>query len=338
MSRGHEVSLLSGAWPGAPSHDLVDGVSITRVPGILGLHCYVPLFLRRAGSVEIIVSDLSHVLPWGTHLFSRIPFVNYFRHLHARTLRGQVGPFLARALMAVETSYRLTLGQGKVVTETEFSRDDLVRLGIDRSRVRVIPPGVDLRTFNPGTMTPEPTLVYFAGMRRYKRPEHALQLLSRLRSRGIVATLDFIGDGPSMANLKQLVAENRLTQFVRFWGHVSDRQLVEIVRRAWINVICTQAEGWGLTAIEAAACGVPTVAYSVPGIRTTVMDGISGRLAPSGNVDSLTEAAVAVMAARNELGAKCRRFAEDFSWESTVRSWECLLREELSTANAPDTG
>ena len=77
-------------------------------------------------------------------------------------------------------------------------------------------------------------------------------------------------------------------------------------------------EGWGITNLEAAACGTPVVASRSPGLRESVRDGATGFLTPHGDVAALAAAMRRLAddpALVARLGAEGRRFAETFTWE-----------------------
>jgi len=55
------------------------------------------------------------------------------------------------------------------------------------------------------------------------------------------------------------------------YGHVSEQRKRELYQRAWLNITASSAEGWGLSVMEAAACGTPSIGYDVPGLRDSVL-------------------------------------------------------------------
>ena len=91
-----------------------------------------------------------------------------------------------------------------------------------------------------------------------------------------------------------------------------------MLRRAWGLVFASPKEGWGITNLEAAACGTPVVASNSPGIRESVRDGETGFLVPHGDTKAMA-AAMSQLASDaalvTKLGVQARRFAETFTWE-----------------------
>jgi glycosyltransferase involved in cell wall biosynthesis len=85
--------------------------------------------------------------------------------------------------------------------------------------------------------------------------------------------------------------------------------------------------------MEAAACGTPTVASDSPGLRDSVRDGVTGLLAPHGDVAALAERLALVLAdpdLRERLGAQARNFAEQFSWDRAAARTEAHLQRVAS--------
>ena len=65
---------------------------------------------------------------------------------------------------------------------------------------------------------------------------------------------------------------------------MSEARKIDLLRRAWANVFPSPKEGWGITVVEAAACGTPSLASDSPGLRDSVRHGETGFLVPHGDV------------------------------------------------------
>ena len=107
-------------------------------------------------------------------------------------------------------------------------------------------------------------------------------------------------------------------------GYLSEAEKQAIVRGSLLHLNTSQGEGWGLVVLEAAALGVPTVAYDVEGLRDAVLDGQTGWLVREGEeLADVVERAVKELAdpaRRAEVAAACRDWAARLSWErSTAR-------------------
>ena len=101
------------------------------------------------------------------------------------------------------------------------------------------------------------------------------------------------------------------------------------MRRAWAVVLTSSKEGWGISNVEAAACGTPALVSDNSALRESVRDGETGFLVPHGDVPALARrmlelAGDPALVAR--LGHGARAFAAGLSWERAAQATEAHLR------------
>jgi glycosyltransferase involved in cell wall biosynthesis len=105
---------------------------------------------------------------------------------------------------------------------------------------------------------------------------------------------------------------------------------VNLLRRSWSTAFASPKEGWGITNLEAAACGTPVVASDSPGLRESVRDGETGFLVPHGDVAAMGQRLQRLAQSPDlvrTLGASGRRFAETFTWERAAAETAAHLAE-----------
>jgi glycosyltransferase involved in cell wall biosynthesis len=326
VARGHVVQWVSSSWANAPTHAVVAGIEISRLPTFAGPHLAGALLLNGRSRPDVVVDDLAHALPWCSPLISRIPTVAFFRHLHRRTLPGQVRWPISALLTGVERYYPAIYRGSSFVTESSQSVSDLKQLGVGSSHCVRIPPGVDTNLFRPTAPARTPLFVYFGGLRHYKRPEDSIRALAMYRRSNPVGSLTIVGSGPCIPHLVELVRSEGLQDSVRFVGRLTEPALATLVGSAWANIHCSVAEGWCLSAMEAAACGVPTVAYDVPGIHESVVPGGSGILVDGSSPIGLADALAVVVRDPERWRRGAREHALRFDWNTCTEAWEELLR------------
>jgi glycosyltransferase involved in cell wall biosynthesis len=147
------------------------------------------------------------------------------------------------------------------------------------------------------------------------------------------ARLAIAGAGDYRGALEGLVRSLDLEGRVQFLGRVSEPDKLLLLRRAWALAIASPKEGWGITNMEAAACGTPVVASNSPGICESVLDGRTGFLVPHGDLAALTgafERFAGDPALVATMGAAGRRFAESLTWDRTARETEAHLLNVLA--------
>jgi glycosyltransferase involved in cell wall biosynthesis len=144
------------------------------------------------------------------------------------------------------------------------------------------------------------------------------------------ARLEIAGAGDHRGSLERLAASLDLGDRVTFLGRIGESEKLALLRRAWGLVFTSPKEGWGITNLEAAACGTPVVASDSPGIRESVRHGVTGYLSSHGDVDALAASLRRLAGDRSlveRLGRQARAFAEGFTWERAAVETEDHLRE-----------
>ncbi len=332
VKAGHEVDLLTSSWPGASRHQVIEGIRIHRYGSKFLPHLILPAYLKRHNDADLVIDDLAHAAPWFSPWMTQIPGLAHFAHLHRRTISMEVGRVLSSVMIRLERMYPLLYSDWPFVTYSQSSKMDLVSLGIDERKIAVINPGVDTETFYPSKKSSTPELVYFAGMKKYKRPEHVLLMFSKLRETEKDTHLTMIGSGEMVPYLKKFAQNLNLNGHVTFVEKLNHGQLSKIVAKAWVNIHCSISEGWGMTITEAASSGVPTAAYRVPGVEESIINGRTGILVKNNDYSLLSDAVQVLMRKNKEFSLQCRASAEIHSWESTASRWLSLINQVSDSA------
>jgi len=201
--------------------------------------------------------------------------------------------------------------------------------------IHVIPNGLSADCFGgpadserPDVDADGPVLISVVGrLVAHKRIERVFGLAERLRYRP--ATIEVIGRGPEAAALEEEITVRGLADVVKLRGFLPDAVKRATVAASALHVNTSQGEGWGLCVLEAAALGVPTVAYDVDGLRDAVRDGETGWLVKDGEqIEDATERALKELAdpsRRMEIAAACRLWAARFEWDSSAETLARLL-------------
>lgn len=325
---GHSVQLITSGWPGCAPQALVDGIQVTRVGGRHSFAWQARGAVRlalRAQPFDVVVEDINKV-PLFLPTLTRLPFVAIVPHLFGTTAFAEASLPLASVVWASEQPIPWVYWKAGFHAISESTRDDLVRRGIPADRVVVIHPGVDSVLYRPDPATPRaerPTFLYLGRLKRYKGVEFALRAVAAARQARPDITLDICGQGDDRPRLEALAAEIGLAGAVRFLGFVSEEEKLWLLRRAWAVVFPSPKEGWGITNVEAAACGTPALASDSPGLRESVRHGVTGYLVPHGDSQALANRMLELAADAglvDRLGRAARGFAEGLSWDSAARA------------------
>lgn len=321
VERGHQVEWISANEDNNQKQEVIDGIAVKRIPGNVNVHFKTHSIIREV-EPDVIVDDLGHAVPWGSELLTKIPGTVFFRHLHRRSLKGQVSFPLRVSLSSMEILYPIIYRKWTFVTETDSSIEDLEHLYIDKKRIVKIPPGVDSNMFKPLQRTEDPTLVYFGGFRDYKRPWESLYVLKEILRNNDRITLKMIGSGPSLSYTKLIARRLGIAKNVQFLGRLDTYRLAEIVGRAWVNIHSSVTEGFGYSILESSAAGTPTVAYEVPGVKDVVKDGVNGYLIKEKRRDLMAMKVLDIINDIDNLSNLSMSEAIKYSWDKATNKWE----------------
>src|SRR5678816_833982 len=153
---------------------------------------------------------------------------------------------------------------------------------------------------------------------RYKGVDVLLDAFAALRRKLPDAQLWIVGDGPHKAALEERAAKLGLADAATFFGFVPSAEKVARLSAAHVAVCPSPKEGWGLTVVEANACGTAVVASRSPGLVDSVRDGETGLLVPHGDVPALADALARVLTdaqLRESLETKGLAWSQTFTWD-----------------------
>ena len=317
---GIEIHLVTVNPGNLLDYENVDGIITHRIKGNIKTHLYVGKMIKKINP-DVIIDDMGHAVPWFSPWFTDKKVIVFFMHLHARSLPGQVNFFLAKMITFIEKLYPFIYKNSIFVTESDTSEIDLINLGINKNRIVRIPPGVDLDLFHRGKKTDNVQLVYFGGLRKYKRPEYAITVYENLSQKVDNLKLIIAGDGPVLNEIKEEIQDKNYN--IDFTGRVDYDNLAKIIRESWVNLHFSVTEGWGYSIMESSASGTPTVAFSVPGVVNTINNDCNGFLVSS--IDEFTDKILYIIKNEDKFIVNSRKFAENFTWEESVDLWYKLL-------------
>jgi N-acetyl-alpha-D-glucosaminyl L-malate synthase BshA len=138
----------------------------------------------------------------------------------------------------------------------------------------------------------EKILVHLSNFRPVKRTGDVVRIFSRI-ARELPARLLMIGDGPDRSAAEWIAHRKGIQDRVHFLGKQSS--VSEILPLADLLLMPSELESFGLAALEAMACRVPSIATRVGGVPELIEDGVSGRLLPVGDVERMAGAAVELL-------------------------------------------
>jgi glycosyltransferase involved in cell wall biosynthesis len=344
--RGHQVTLLTCGWPGAEARLTLDGMDVHRVAS---RYSFGPAAIRAARRLlrrerfDVLVEALNKV-PIFSPVWSSVPPVVLVHHLFGASAFEEAPIPIAAATWLLERPVPRVYRGVPVQAISHSTADDLVARGLRSEDIEVIHPGVDVDFYSPSPSDPrldQATFLYLGRLKRYKRIDLVLRALAMVRQRGIDVRLIVAGRGEQEVELRSLADSLETSSAVDFAGFVAEDEKRTLFRQCWANVFVSPKEGWGITNLEAAACGTATIASDSPGLRESVVHETTGILVRHGDVEALAVALTRLARNRrltDELGRAAREFARRFTWDSAAdRTAAHLLGVLRRQTNVPAT-
>ncbi len=322
VARGWRVTWLASGFPGGASESEHRGIRVVRRGRWWDFNWVVPGVLRRefsAPAPDLVVEDINKV-PCLTPWWTKAPCAVIVPHLFGTAAFQEAALPVALYVLALEALIPWVYRGAPFVVISESTRDDLVARGIARRRITVVHCGLDHHAYRSDPTvgkSGQPTLLFVGRLRRYKGVDWVMRALPAVIRRVPGARLQVIGDGPFEPQLRRAAARLGVADAVDFLGFLPRAEKVRHMQRAWALVQPSPKEGWGLTVVEAGACGTAVVAADSPGLRDSVRRDETGLLVPYGDDRGLAEALVRVLedrALRERLAAAGQAWAARFSW------------------------
>ena len=173
-------------------------------------------------------------------------------------------------------------------------------------------------------------MIHLSNLRPVKQVDAVVRVFARIRSR-VRARLVIVGEGPDLGRAEQLIDELGIRADVELIGESQD--VVGLLSVSDLFLLPSLQESFGLSALEAMACGVPVVASNVGGLPEVVTDGVTGFLHPPDHVAAMADSAITLLsdpALHARMAAEGARLAaERFSSDRIVPQYEAVYEQAL---------
>ncbi|HEV7870820.1 MAG TPA: glycosyltransferase [Modestobacter sp.] len=362
-ARGHEVTVHTRR-DDADLPDRVrtaDGYDVAHVPA--GPATVIPkdeLLQYMATFADVLHAewaatrpDVVHAHFWMSGLASvqaaaglGIPVLQTFHALGSVKRRHQ-GDADTSPEQRIDLERGLCAGVDHVVATCTDEVFELRRLGLSSDRVSIVPCGVDTAVFTPrGPIAPRsdrPRLLVLGRLVERKGQEDAVRALAAVPAAELVVVggppTDELDGDPEVCRLRDVAADLGVADRLIFTGSVSRADVPGWIRSADVVLAVPWYEPFGITPLEAMACGRPVVATAVGGLVDSVADGVTGDLVPPRDAAALGEALAALLADEERRvaygAAGVRRARTRYRWSRVVADTDAVYRQVLA-ARAPE--
>lgn len=346
--RGAEVTFVTSRERGQARSETREGITLHRMGGIFTRYPRVLAWLlahRRRFDVAI---DCMNGIPFFSPLVlpRRTPVICVVHHVHDQQFFVHFPTWLATIGKILEGPVARRCYRHRAVVAVSPSTVSAMRERLGwTGPIFVVPNGSPPVNPVPAPRdgadpvpeaAGEPAIVCVGRLSAHKRVERVVDIAAGLRERWPNLKIHIVGRGAAAGPLAERIREQGLEDHVRLHGFLSAPAKSALLASAWLHVSASQFEGWGLSVIEAAAVGLPTVAFNVDGLRDAIRDDVTGWLAAEdedlADVVGRALKELSHPGRRAEMRAACAAWACRFTWaDSGERMARLILAERAAS-------
>ena len=274
-------------------------------------------------------------VPWLSPLWCRKPRNTFLHHIHGPMWDQMLPGLLAPVGRVIEARLAPPFYRGSLtMTPSDATRDELLHLGFRPKNVIAVNNGID-EMFTPGgELAAVPTIVSVGRLAPVKRQDELIEAVVLAKQRVPELQLKIVGDGPLRPELERRIERHHADKWITITGRLTHEELISLYRSSWLVASASLAEGWGLTLTEAAACGTPAVATDINGHRSSVVDGVTGVLAPLDRLGDTIADVLLDPIRRKSLAQAALERAGTLTWESSARGVLAGLHSQVMAKSA----
>jgi glycosyltransferase involved in cell wall biosynthesis len=283
---GSTVTLFTNRFPGCEPESAINSIRVVRRghPLTQWLHAY--LFDRKEGPFDLVVEEIN-TLPFFSSIWARGRSVLLMHQLAREVWFYETALPLAIMGYLAEPLYLRTYRKQPALVLSQSTGADLARIGFRPDHVFTVPGACSPVAVSDVAKAKDITFLYVGRLAPSKRVDHIIRAFAQvsraLAEDGVSPQLKIVGSGSNVYEhrLRQLAARQGLSHSVEFCGWIDKWWLDERLVRSHVLLLASVREGWGLVVTEANSVGIPAVGYPVPGLRDSIVNGVTGILTQS---------------------------------------------------------
>lgn len=221
----------------------------------------------------------------------------------------------------------------KIISVSEFTRKRLIKAGIKKNLITVIPNGVNLSEFKKikSKKFKNPTICCISRLVKTKKVEDLINALLLIKKEIPNIECKIIGVGEERKNLEELAKKNKVEKNVEFIGFVKKAEDVKKILKS-SHLLCHPSilEGFGMVIVEAMACGVPYVCSDIDPLVEVTENGKGGLIFKRQNSKDLAEKAIRLLKDKRLYSKKkkeAERLVSKYEWQNIVKKTEKIYHE-----------
>lgn len=331
---GHDVTLFCCEYDNCKKEELIDGINIIRKGSRNFFNFGVKKFYKEDLSKEnfdIVIDDINKI-PFYTPRYVKEPLMAISHHFFGSSIYRETNPISGTYVYLSEKLVDFVYKNTPFVVVSQSTLDEFISRGFNKTNFEIVYNAIEQEQFpmRVSQKNEYPTITYFGRLKKYKSPDHLINAFSIIKKTFKDAQLYIMGRGDYQPKMEQLTKKLGLESSTTFFGYVTEEQKINLLSKSWVAVNTSMKEGWGITNIEANACGTPVISANVHGLKDSVLSGVSGELYQYGNIQELADKILQIINNENNLRKYSEgavKWAKEFSWDNSAKKMLSIIRK-----------
>jgi glycosyltransferase involved in cell wall biosynthesis len=331
--KGATITWFSSSFTGGKKEELIDGIHIIRggshyTVQALGFLYYLS---GKLGKPDRVV-DCFHFIPFYTPLFiSNRMIIALIHEVADKLWFKNISLPIATLGYVIERFSFIFYKNVPFITVSNSTKKELLQHGIKAKNITTIVNGTDQHPVGNYPKEKHPTILFAGTLSLDKGISDALTAYNEIAASEKDMQLWIFGKEEKEGALKDLIEtiikDKDIKKRIHYWGFVRENKKFELMRKSWILVHPSEKEGWGLTVVEAATQGTPTVGYDVAGLRDSIIHKKTGLLVTP-TPKALAEGIITCITDQKLLASYASQslaWSKQFDWEKAGKmSWDII--------------
>ncbi|WP_461257291.1 glycosyltransferase family 4 protein [Treponema sp. R80B11-R83G3] len=342
---------FSPIFEGAKNIENIDGIIYIRKGNLLNIIWKCRAFYKKNKDKIDFVVDQCNTFRfftkfWVNHkkrIFLIFQLTREIWDFHLKFPFNKLG-MLAETFMLKLNKNDLT------ITESESTKRDLEAVGFDNKKINIIPVGLNFKVWNEVDFQNKesvPTFIYVGRFAKYKGIDICINAFGELKKIYHNAKLWIVGKKDEEYinhSLTPICSQYNLSygnltenKDIIYYGFVTEDKKLELMSRAYILLVPSIREGWGMIITEAAAVGTPSIVFNSPGLIDAVNFGESGYIATKNNSQGILEImenTIKNPVKYKEMRRNAHEFSKKFNWEYTGSQFTTVILNNIGINNS----
>jgi glycosyltransferase involved in cell wall biosynthesis len=335
---GHEVIILTSRYKDALHKEKHNGYEIIRVGNRYTVYWQAFLYY------------IKHLKGWPDKIIEEINTIPFMTQWYAKEKRTLLIYQLCREIWFYqlplpfnligylsEPIYLFLLSKNKVITESQSTKDDLLRYGFKKENIQIFPVCIDiepLKSLAEKNSYEKFTVLSLGAIRNMKQTLDQIKAFELARNEIPELQMKIAGKliGKYGKQVLNYIENSKYKNDIEYLGKVSKEKKIELMRRSHVILVTSVKEGWGLIVTEAGSQATPAIVYDVDGLRDSVTNRETGIIVKLGkNINQMKEEIMNLYKNKDllkKLSANTLENSKKYSLENTLKAFKNVIFEK----------